>query len=147
MVNPHISGNLRGLLERGVQVWMDAEEVKDVALEAAIGYAGSMGTCLWSDITENRAKVSLAQFFIIWTEADVGRRWCPASILGRAQDTFLCELSSLLREQEGSHPLQPRTLSILLCVSLPDVSQLASLLRVSLLDSFPFPFEMFAFVP
>jgi hypothetical protein len=72
---------------------------------------------------------------------------CPASILGRARDAILRELSSLLREWEGSHPLQPRTLSILLRASLPDVSRLASPFRVSLLDAFPFPFEMFAFVP
>jgi hypothetical protein len=63
IVNPDISGNLRGLLKRGVQVRMDAKEVKDAALEAAIGYAGSMGTSLWSEIKEDRAQVCLAQFF------------------------------------------------------------------------------------
>jgi hypothetical protein len=81
-----------------------------------------------------------------WLVFQVPRR-CPASILGRARDAILRELSSLLREWEGSHPLQPRTLSILLRASLPDVSRLASPFRVSLLDAFPFPFEMFAFVP
>ena len=57
MVDAHISGNLRGLLERGVQVRMDAEEVYDMSLEAAIGYAGSIGTSLWPEITEDRAQV------------------------------------------------------------------------------------------
>ena len=75
MVDPNISGNLRGLLERGVQVNLDAEEVKDAILEAAIGYAGSVGTSLWSEIREDRAQVSLAQFFVIQTKADVGCRW------------------------------------------------------------------------
>ena len=36
---------------------MDAEEVKDIVLEVAIGYAGSIGTSLWSKITEDRAQV------------------------------------------------------------------------------------------
>jgi hypothetical protein len=52
-----IKGNLRGLLERGVQESMDKEEVFDKTLEVAIGYAGSMGTSLWSEIKEDRAKV------------------------------------------------------------------------------------------
>ena len=65
MVNLNISGNLGGLLERGVQVKMDAKEVMDVALKAAIGYAGSIGTSLWSKIKEDRAQVGLAQFFVI----------------------------------------------------------------------------------
>ena len=75
MVDPHISGNLRGLLERGVQVRMDAEEVFDMSLEVAISYAGSVGTSLWSEITEDRAQVGLAQFFVIWTKADVEHSW------------------------------------------------------------------------
>ena len=40
MVNPDISGNLRGLLEKGVWVKMDAEEVKDVVIKVAISYTG-----------------------------------------------------------------------------------------------------------
>ena len=75
MVDPNISGNLRGLLERGVQVNLDAEEVKDAVLEVAISYTGSLGTSLWSEIKEDRTQVSLTQFFIIQTKADVGCRW------------------------------------------------------------------------
>jgi hypothetical protein len=52
-----ISGNLRGLLERGVQVKMDAKEVWDDAVKVSIGYAGFMGTSLWSEIRNDRAKV------------------------------------------------------------------------------------------
>jgi hypothetical protein len=36
---------------------MDKEEVFDETLEVAIGYAGSVGTSLWSEITEDRHKV------------------------------------------------------------------------------------------
>ena len=68
MVDPSINGNFQDLLERGVQVRMDSEEVKDFILEVAIGYAGSIGTSLWSEITEDRAQVGLAQFFVIWTK-------------------------------------------------------------------------------
>ena len=67
MVDPSINGNLHGLLECSVQVKMDREEVMNFALEVAISYAGSIGTCLWSEITEDRAQVSLAQFSVIWT--------------------------------------------------------------------------------
>ena len=52
-----IKGNLQGLLERGVQESMDKEEVFDETLEVAVGYAGSVGTALWSEIWEDRAKV------------------------------------------------------------------------------------------
>ena len=68
MVDPSINGNLQGLLERGVQVKMDREEVMDVVLEAPIGYTGSIWTSFWSEITEDRAQVSFAQFFVIWTK-------------------------------------------------------------------------------
>jgi hypothetical protein len=51
-----IKGNLHGLLERGLQEVMD-KEVFDKTLEVAIGYAGSIGTSLWSEIKEDRAKV------------------------------------------------------------------------------------------
>jgi hypothetical protein len=54
-----IKGNLRGLLERGVQESMDKEEVFDEMLEVAIGYAGSIGTSLWSEIMKDRNKVCL----------------------------------------------------------------------------------------
>jgi hypothetical protein len=57
LVNTAIKGNLRGLLERGVQESMDKEEVFDKTLEVAVGYAGSVGTALWSEIGEDRAKV------------------------------------------------------------------------------------------
>jgi hypothetical protein len=36
---------------------MDKEEVFDETLEVAIGYAGSVGVSLWSEIKEDRAKV------------------------------------------------------------------------------------------
>jgi hypothetical protein len=36
---------------------MDKEEVFDETLEVAVGYAGSVGTALWSEIQEDRNKV------------------------------------------------------------------------------------------
>jgi hypothetical protein len=57
LVDTAIKGNLCGLLERGVQESMDREEVFDETLEVAVGYASSVGTALWSEITEDRAKV------------------------------------------------------------------------------------------
>jgi hypothetical protein len=57
LVDTAIKGNLRGLLERGVQESMDREEVFDETLEAAVGYASSVGTALLSEIREDRAKV------------------------------------------------------------------------------------------
>jgi hypothetical protein len=57
LVDPSIKGNLQGLLERGVQESMDREEVFDKTLEVAVGYAGSVGTSLWSEIWEDRDKV------------------------------------------------------------------------------------------
>jgi hypothetical protein len=36
---------------------MDKEEVFDETLEVAIGYAGSVGISLWSEIKEDCAKV------------------------------------------------------------------------------------------
>jgi hypothetical protein len=44
-------------LECGVQVKMDAEEVWDNAVEVAIGYTGSIGTSLWSEIKDDRTRV------------------------------------------------------------------------------------------
>jgi hypothetical protein len=38
---------------------MDKEEVFDETLEVAVGYTGSVGTALWSGISEDRAKVCL----------------------------------------------------------------------------------------
>jgi hypothetical protein len=57
LVDSSIKGNLRGLLERGVQESMDKEEVFNKTLKVAIGYAGSIGTSLWSKIKEDRTKV------------------------------------------------------------------------------------------
>jgi hypothetical protein len=57
LVDPIIKGNLRGLLERGVQEAMDKEEIFDETLEVAVGYAGSMGTALWSEIRADSDKV------------------------------------------------------------------------------------------
>jgi hypothetical protein len=52
-----VLGNLRGLLERGIQVKMDSEEVRDDTVDVAIGYAGAVGTRLWSIMKEDRAQV------------------------------------------------------------------------------------------
>jgi hypothetical protein len=57
LVDTVVKGNLRGLLERGVQESMDKEEVFDETLEVAVGYAGSVGTALWSKIREDQDKV------------------------------------------------------------------------------------------
>jgi hypothetical protein len=54
-----ILGNLQGILEHGVQVSMDAEEIRDEGVEISIGFAGSVGTILWSEIKEDHAKVVL----------------------------------------------------------------------------------------
>jgi hypothetical protein len=52
-----IKGSLRGLLERGVQVARDAEETADDYVMLLVGYAGTVGTSLWAEIKEDRAKV------------------------------------------------------------------------------------------
>jgi hypothetical protein len=52
-----ISGSLRGLLEWGVQVAKDAEETADDYVMMSVRYAGAVGTNLWSEIKEDRAKV------------------------------------------------------------------------------------------
>jgi hypothetical protein len=60
-----ISRNLRGLLERGVQKSMDAGEPKGLvdpsapplAIEAMLGYTGSVRTALWYKIGKDRGKV------------------------------------------------------------------------------------------
>jgi hypothetical protein len=57
LVDTAIKGNLRGLLERGVQELMDKEEVFDETLEVAVSYSGSLGTSLWSKIMEDRNTV------------------------------------------------------------------------------------------
>ena len=36
---------------------MDREEVFNETLEVAIGYTGSIGTSLWSELKEDRSKV------------------------------------------------------------------------------------------
>jgi hypothetical protein len=57
LTDSFVSRNLRGLLERGIQESMDREECHDKLVEVAIGYAGSVGTSLWSEIREDRALV------------------------------------------------------------------------------------------
>jgi hypothetical protein len=60
-----VSRNLRGLLERGVQKAMDLGEPKGpvnpsappLAIEAMMGYTGSMGTALWYKIGKDHGKV------------------------------------------------------------------------------------------
>jgi hypothetical protein len=66
--------NLRGLLERGVQEVMDKEEVFDETLEVTVGYAGSIGTSLWSEIKEDRAKV-------VWLSSSIKTNLIPDSRL------------------------------------------------------------------
>jgi hypothetical protein len=44
-------------LERGVQVAKDAEESSDDYVMLSVGYAGAVGTSLWAEIKEDRAKV------------------------------------------------------------------------------------------
>ena len=59
----NVPQNLRGLLERGVQVDVDREEQMDEAqfpmVEVMLGYAGSVGTALWYEIENDRSKVRL----------------------------------------------------------------------------------------
>jgi hypothetical protein len=59
----NIPQNLRGLLERGVQVDVDREEnmagTQAETMEAMLGYTGSVGTVLWYEIEEDRSKVRL----------------------------------------------------------------------------------------
>ena len=57
LIDHQIKGNLRGLLERGIQESPDREEEFDPSLEVAVGYAGSVGTALWMEVQEDRAKV------------------------------------------------------------------------------------------
>jgi hypothetical protein len=57
LVDHQISGNLRGLLERGVQVAKDTEETANDFVMMSVGYAGAVGTSLWTEIKEDRAKV------------------------------------------------------------------------------------------
>jgi hypothetical protein len=52
-----IKGSLRGLLERGVQMAKDAKETADDYVMLSVGYAGAVGTSLWAEIREDRAKV------------------------------------------------------------------------------------------
>jgi hypothetical protein len=56
-VDHDIKGSLWGLLERGVQVAQDAEETADDYVMLSVGYAGAIGTSLWAEIKEDRAKV------------------------------------------------------------------------------------------
>jgi hypothetical protein len=57
LADREIKGSLRGLLERGVQVARDAEETADDYIMLSVGYAGAVGTSLWAEIKEDRAKV------------------------------------------------------------------------------------------
>jgi hypothetical protein len=60
-----VSRNLRGLLERGVQKTMDPVEPRStvdpstppLAIETMLGYAGSVGTTLWYELSRDRGKV------------------------------------------------------------------------------------------
>jgi hypothetical protein len=84
LMDSSIKGNLRGLLERGVQESMDKEEVFDKTLEVAIGYTGSIGTSLWSKIKEDRAKVGPGYSMVVVDWRTKGFRWigwmwqCPS---------------------------------------------------------------------
>jgi hypothetical protein len=57
----NVPQNLRGLLERRVQVDIDREEkvtgTHADEIEAMLGYVGSVGTALWYEIEEDRSKV------------------------------------------------------------------------------------------
>jgi hypothetical protein len=65
MEDSFISCNLRGLLERGVQKSMDVDEPRGpvdpsalpLAIEAMLGYTGSIGTALWHEIGKDHGKV------------------------------------------------------------------------------------------
>jgi hypothetical protein len=60
-----VSRNLQGLLERGVQKTMDPDEPRGstdpsappIAIETMLGYAGSVGTALWYELSRDRGKV------------------------------------------------------------------------------------------
>jgi hypothetical protein len=64
-VDHDIKGSLRGLLERGVQVARDAEEPTDDYVMMSVGYAGAVGTSLWAEIKEDRAKVVWLSYSIM----------------------------------------------------------------------------------
>jgi hypothetical protein len=59
----NVPQNLRGLLERGVQVDLDRNEQAEGSnkqmVEVWFGYAASVGTALWNEIEEDRSKVRL----------------------------------------------------------------------------------------
>ena len=57
---------------RGVQELMDKEEVFDETLEVAVGYAGSVGTSLWSEIKEDCAKVCPGYGVTVFVMANFG---------------------------------------------------------------------------
>jgi hypothetical protein len=84
LMDSSIKGNLRGLLERGVQESMDWEETFDEMLEVAVSYAGSMGTSLWSEIKDDRAQVSPGYSVVVVDWLTKGFRWigwmwrCPS---------------------------------------------------------------------
>jgi hypothetical protein len=53
----NIPGNLRGLLECGVQVALDANESIYEGVEVSTSYTGAVGTALWLEIEESRSQV------------------------------------------------------------------------------------------
>jgi hypothetical protein len=64
-VDHDIKWSLQGLLERGVQVARDAEEPTDDYVMMVVGYAGAVGTSLWAEIKEDRAKVVWLSYSIM----------------------------------------------------------------------------------
>jgi hypothetical protein len=53
----HVLAQCRGVCPQWVQVARDAEETADDYVMLLVGYAGAVGTSLWSEIKEDRAKV------------------------------------------------------------------------------------------
>jgi hypothetical protein len=57
----NVLGNLRGLLECGVQVIIDAIELIYEGVELLIGHTSAIGTALWLEIGESRSQVCDSQ--------------------------------------------------------------------------------------
>jgi hypothetical protein len=92
-VDHDIKGSLRGLLERGVQVARDAEETADDYVMLSVGYAGAVGTSLWAEIKEDRAKV-------VWLSSSIMTILIPDS-----------RLIKLVKDHEKTR-VRPLTLSL-----------------------------------
>jgi hypothetical protein len=75
--DPDLSGNLRVLLEHGVQVAFDKEEVWNDNIKVSIGYTRAIGISLWSKIKSDRAKVGVWLCFVI---VDIANQ--PLSLTG-----------------------------------------------------------------